>query len=106
MAESVLNMCKSLEVLFGNSRDTIRGQLSLLGYTTDQIEGDFIPLLVLRSHFDVAHARIAVPKQEKLRVLYAYLTHSEYRLKEFFKYLIARIADDAFQLPQGDLQLD
>ena len=85
MAESVLNMCKSLEVLFGNSRDTIRGQLSLLGYTTDQIEGDFIPLLVLRSHFDVAHAWIAVPKQEKLRVLYAYWAHSEYRLKAFFK---------------------
>lgn len=107
MAESVLNMSKVLEILFGGTMDSVRKQLSELDYTTEEIEDDFIPLMVLRNHFDVGHPRIAILKQKQLRILYQYLAESEDRFRDLFLRLFERIADDTFELHQPeDLHLD
>lgn len=61
--EIILNYVKILEVLFGNNRESVRQQLKVLGYDTDKIETSFIPILLLRSHFDIAHARLSSPQK-------------------------------------------
>lgn len=107
MSESVLNMSKALEILFGGSRDSTREKLSELGYTTEEIEGDFIPLMILRNHFDVSHPRIAVLNQKQLRILYQYLAESENRFRVLFLRLFERLTDETFDLQQqDDLRLD
>jgi hypothetical protein len=87
--------------------ESVRKQLSELGYTTEEIEGDFIPLMVLRNHFDVGHPRIAILKQRQLRILYQYLAESEDRFRELFLRLFKRLTDGTFELHQrDDLRLD
>jgi hypothetical protein len=55
LAESLLNFCKVLEVLYGGDRDSVRGSLSALGYSSQEIERDFIPVMLLRNSIDVGH---------------------------------------------------
>lgn len=84
MPECILNLCKALEVLFGNSRDEIRTHLVQLGYSAEEIEGAFIPLLLLRNHFDVGHPRLAVLNSAQLKVLYSYLANVDTTSKTCF----------------------
>lgn len=76
MSETILNYAKCLGILFvvsKNSNDDVRAGLAMLGYTPDEIDGDFIPILILRSQIDVAHPRVAIHKPKDLKVLYKYL---------------------------------
>lgn len=54
-AELILNLAKCVEMLCGSRRDRVREICSVLGYTSDQIESQIIPILIIRSEFDVAH---------------------------------------------------
>lgn len=65
MAEAILNFSKVLQILFGEKMDDVRVGLSKLGYSDDEIEMDFIPLMVLRNTFDVGHAQSVIPQTEK-----------------------------------------
>jgi len=110
MAESILNMCKSMEILFVDSDDTrndIRRELAKLGYTHEEIEGDFIPLLILRSHVDVAHPKVAIHSKRHLMTVYRYLSGSEDCLKKLIKRVIEAVEAGTYQiLPTGDLTLN
>ncbi|MEN6490311.1 MAG: hypothetical protein ABFD66_15770, partial [Smithella sp.] len=107
MAESILNLCKSLEILFGGSRDAVRQGLQSLGYTQEEVEGDFIPLLILRGFLDVAHPRIAILRQNDLRTLYLFLFNSENRFRKLFERTLKAVEKGLFKLPQeDDLRLD
>ena len=107
MAESILNYAKCLEILFGSSRDDIRRALGELSFSPDEIEGDFIPLLILRNWVDVAHPRVAIFKRRDLQVLYRYMASCENRFRAFLIRLLAAVKDGTFQLTQdSDLSLD
>lgn len=106
MSASILAWCKALEVLFGNTLDSVREQLPKLGYSTAEIESNFVPMLILRNHLDVAHARLAAINGDQLAVIYAYLRDAE----NLFENLLQRVmryveAGDYQLLPAGDLAL-
>lgn len=106
MPECVLNLCKSLEIVFGTSRDNIRGGLAELGYSPDEIEGDFIPIVLLRNHFDVGHPRLAVLRGEQLSVLYNYLANAESKFKRLFIRICDRVIEDSFPVTEpGEMEL-
>lgn len=94
MAESILNMCKALQVLFGEKYDDVRLGLHDLGYTVEEVEGAFIPLMILRNHFDVGHAQIATPTLEQTKILYAYLSEAEMTFQEMFSRLFRKRAKE------------
>lgn len=107
MAECILNLCKTLEILFGREMDSIRDGLQTLGYESDEIEGDYIPLIILRNVLDVAHPRIAVFPQDSLSTLYVYLSNTENRFRKLLERVITAINEDKLQLPQDEeLTLD
>jgi hypothetical protein len=64
LSEVVVNLSKTLEILFGGRgegpdhglNDRVRVKCQALGYTNQQIEGQIIPILLIRSQFDGAHA--------------------------------------------------
>lgn len=88
------------------SRD-VRRELTKLSYTHDEIEGDFIPLLILRSHVDVAHPIVAIHSEKQLKIIYRYLSSSEDRLRELLKRVIERVEAGIYEvLPAEVLTLD
>ncbi len=110
MAETILNYSKSLEILFSTSdetKDDIRRELKKIGYSNDEIEGDFIPLLILRSWVDVAHPKVALFTKDDLSVLYTYLAESENKIRDLLKLVLKQIEEDTYEIPQDkDLTLD
>lgn len=55
LGETCLNLAKCLTVLFTDSREEIREGCVTLGFTRERIESQIIPIVLLRSHLDVAH---------------------------------------------------
>ena len=107
MAEAVLNMTKSLQIMFGETRDEVRAQLATLGYSEDEIEGNFVPIMILRNKFDVGHPRLAIFRQDQLRILYRYLSASDSRFRELFQRLLEAVQNGTYEIGQvGDLRLD
>ena len=54
----------------------MRKGLSELGYSNDEIELNFIPVMILRNHFDVGHVTISMFKQKELNALHDYIGRS------------------------------
>lgn len=110
MAESILNYAKCLEILFvtsENSRDDIRRELNKLSYTDEEIEGDFVPILVLRGWIDVAHPRVAIFKSRDLKVLYRYMALVEQRFRKLLTRVLSAVSDGHYHIAQdADLSLD
>jgi hypothetical protein len=105
MAETILNYCKAIEILLvtsENSKDDIRRELESLGYSDEEIEGDFIPLTILRSFVNVAHPRVALFKRHDLRVLYKYLARSEFIIREFLLRVLKKISNSEYSIPQDE----
>lgn len=107
MSEVVLNLCKVLEILFGSKRDNVRAELLKFGYTKDEIEERFIPLMILRNEFDVGHVSISLFTQEQLDALYTYLGNSENNFRYLLKRVLKKVKDRGYTLQQDpDLSLD
>lgn len=110
MAETILNYAKCLDILFvtsENTKDDIRHGLTTIGHANEEIEGDFVPITILRSFIDVAHPRIAIHKSPDLQVLYRYMALAETRLRELLRRVLDKVQDGSFALSDlEDLKLD
>ena len=107
MSEVVLNLCKVIEILFGPKRDNVRSKLLNLGYSKDEIEVKFIPIMILRNEFDVGHVSIALFKREQLNALYTYLENSENDFRDLLKKILNKFKDGDYTLQQDpDLSID
>ena len=107
MSEVVLNLCKVIEILFGPKRDNVRSKLLNLGYSKDEIEVKFIPIMILRNEFDVGHVSIALFKREQLNALYTYLENSENDFRDLLKKILNKVKNGDYTLQQDpDLSLD
>jgi hypothetical protein len=102
MAEAVLCMSKSLHILFGEGIDDVRKGLQDLGYKDEEIEGDYVPILILRNHFDVAHPRLSVFKSDQLKVLYSYLSKSESNFRDLFYKMLKLLVEGKINIAQKD----
>lgn len=101
LSEIILNYSKVLEALFVNSKnsmDDVRNELPTFGYDDDEINLKFIPIMILRNHFDVAHVTTITLKQEQLNVLHEYLTYSESDIRELLKRVIIKTLDGSYTI--------
>jgi hypothetical protein len=103
MSEVILNLCKSLEVLFGGSRDKVRDNLRELGYSETDIEGRYIPLMLLRNELDVGHVSLSTLDSEKLNDLYQFLVHAESNMKGLLVKVIESVSNEEIVLPEYEL---
>jgi hypothetical protein len=72
-AEVILNYCKALEVLWGETRDAIRTGASSLGYDAEETEGTFVALTILRDELDVAHPKVSTYSADSLHTIYSFV---------------------------------
>ncbi len=82
LPEVVLNFSKVLEVLFppegnGKTRDAVRARLTELGFTDDEIEGDYLPAMALRNEIDVGHVDLSLFKRDHLQLIHGYTERAE-----------------------------
>ena len=110
MAEALLNFAKSLQSLFGQSRDEIRVGIEKLScYNNADIEGKFLPAMVLRDEFDVAHVSISMLNREQLRTLHDYSNIAEDAFRELQKTVLTRVNSGEYVLaadPRSSLSGD
>lgn len=98
LAESLLNLTKVLEVLYGPSRDNVRTSLAKLGYTTEQIERDFIPAMLLRNSVDVGHPMLGLLKPRQLETLQRYTDRAEGSFRELLQRIFRAIEDGRLEI--------
>jgi hypothetical protein len=94
LAEILLNLAKTLEVLFPaaagrGTRDTVRDNLRRLGYTEIEVESYFLPAMALRDELDVAHISLAAFDRQQLGTIFRYAEAAE----DYFRKLLQRIFD-------------
>jgi hypothetical protein len=98
MREVILNYCKVLEILFSENREVVREGLSKLGYSKDEIELNFIPVMILRNEIDVGHVTISMFKQTELNELHNYIGNINADFRELLKLIITKVMDESYPL--------
>ncbi|MCX5676742.1 MAG: hypothetical protein NTX87_17245 [Planctomycetota bacterium] len=96
VAEVVLNLAKTLEVLFpptgdGQTRDAVRAGLRTLEFLDNEIERDFIPAMALRNEIDVGHVELGLFTMDQLKTIHAFTGRAEGAFREMFERLLSRV---------------
>jgi hypothetical protein len=103
MSESIHNFAKALQAVFGETRDSVRGELVKLGYTPEEVERNFIPYLVLRNEFDVSHVSLATFSLDQFKTLHAYSDQAEGVFRSLFQRLLERLENGTYSpIPESD----
>ena len=108
LAEVLLNLAKTLEVLFpssggGQSRDAARSGLRTLGFSDDVIEGNLMPAMALRNEIDVGHVELGLFTMDQLRVLHAYTERAEVAFKDLLDRILERVSSGSFEIAPHEL---
>jgi hypothetical protein len=100
-AEALLNLAKSLQSTFGESRDEVRAELEKLDlFREADIEAKLIPALVLRNEFDVGHVSLALLTGEQLRILHDYTNLAEDAFRDLYARLLEKLEAGKYTLPR------
>lgn len=104
MAEAILNLAKTLEVLFppsgdGRTRDSVRSGLATLGYSSEEIERSFVPAIALRNEIDVGHVSLALFKRRHLTIIHRYTEEAEQAFRDLLNRVLRAIRDGGFNPP-------
>lgn len=104
LPEVVLNLSKTLEVLFpptdgdGKTRDAVRQGLRAVGLTNDQIERDFIPAMALRNEIDVGHVELGLFKPAELTVIHSFIERAEGAFRDMLGRVMASVEAGTFEI--------
>jgi hypothetical protein len=103
LPEVLLNLAKTLEVLFPRSKDvgsieSARHGLQALKISQEIIEGSLLPALALRNNIDVGHVGLALFKMDELKVLHAYTERAENSFRDLLAHLLNEIKEGRFKL--------
>jgi hypothetical protein len=102
-AEAILNFAKCLQALCGDTRDDARKNLRALGYNSGDLDGRFIPALVLRDQFDVAHIALSRLTRDELRVLHDYADIAEAAFRDLVARVLTEVQGGRYEVPETEL---
>jgi hypothetical protein len=96
IAEVVLNLAQSLEVLFpsvgdGQTREAARSGLRALGFSDKDIECNFIPAMALRNEIDVGHVELGLFTMDQLRIIHSFTEGAKGAFRDLFERMLTRI---------------
>jgi hypothetical protein len=107
MSEVLLNLSKTLETLFpgspGETVESARIGLKRLGYSSKEVEKNFIPAMVLRNRIDVGHVSLTIFTSEELSILHQYTEDAEKAFREMLERVFDKMASGEFvPMPYSD----
>ena len=82
----------------------MRANLSRLGYSEIQIEGDFIPAMLLRNEIDVGHVELGLFTMDQLTILHSYTERAEAVFRDLLKRVIVRVESGEFEIASYEPQ--
>jgi hypothetical protein len=102
MGEVILNLSKTLEVLFpgreGQTIDAARTGLASLDLEAQDIERYFIPAMALRNSIDSGHALLSIFTRSQLRVIHAYTEGAINSFRHLLQLVVEKVARGEFSL--------
>ena len=106
--EIIINYAKILEVLFrSDSTEAIRVGLAKLGYSSEEIEEDFIPVMIIRSKFNGAHPTTVIITIDESKAITDYINQCDKIFRDLLTNARDQIVSGAFVLPNNEVvQLD
>ena len=103
MAEAILNFAKVLDVLFVSggqaSREQVRMGLTTIGIPKGEIEREYIPLILLRNEFDIAHVALTYPSAEQFDTLHRFTEGAEGSIRDLLRELLRQLDAGTLKLP-------
>jgi len=104
--EIILNFAKTCECLFegecskkgSGTQDDCRAGLQRLGFSNDEIEGSFIPMLLLRNQFGSGHVSLALYDPALMVPIYKYLEFAEDKFRALLKRVVSKVSDEGYKL--------
>lgn len=101
LSEVLLNLAKTLEVLFpgSGSIDTARKGLIELGYSDAAIEAHFVPVLAIRNQIDVGHVHLSVFTRDQLTVLHSYAESAETQFRQLLNRILTKVQAGEWDVP-------
>jgi hypothetical protein len=101
LAEAILNLAKTLEVLFppggdGKSREAARRELRELGFEDASIEADYLPVMALRNEIDVGHVDLSLFTRTQLASIHAYTERAERSFRRLLRVVLQATADGSW----------
>ena len=109
LPEVILNFSKILEVLFppagdGRTRDAARAGLTSLGFSEDEVEGDYIPAMALRNEIDVGHVDLSIFTKEQLTIIHGYSGRAEHAFRLLLSRVLDKIKNEEFDVDEYDIK--
>jgi hypothetical protein len=103
LSEVLLNFAKTLVVLFppsgkGMTYQAARRGLERLGYTSSEIERQFIPALCFRNKIDVGHVDLSIYTREQLTLIHDYAENAEKSFRALLSRMLAKIASGEYEV--------
>lgn len=107
LAEMILNLSKTLEVLFppggdGRTRDAVRRGLKALDFTDEEIEANYLPCMALRNEIDVGHVDLSIFTVEQLTTIHEYVERSEHAFRQLLQRVLDRLTEGQLDVPAYD----
>jgi hypothetical protein len=102
-AEAILNFAKCLQAFCGDTRDDARRRLRELDYGSVDLDARFIPAMVLRDQFDVAHIALSRLTRPQLRVLHEYADLAEPAFRDLMNRVLTQVAAGRYAPPETEL---
>lgn len=106
--EIVMNLSKVLEALFpaapNQTIEATRAGLQKLGYSSNDIEKWYVPIIALRNGVDVGHVSLANLSQEQLTQIHDYTSQVEKAFRQLLSLVTDRVAMGTFTLPPYKLR--
>lgn len=107
MSEIIMNLSKVLETLFPSDSESkniesAREGLRSLGYSNDQIEGSFIPVIALRNYIDVGHPFLSILKRKQLNTIYLFTENIEDIFRELLRKVFNAMNSGTFCIKEYD----
>lgn len=102
MGEVILNLSKTLEILFpggeGETIDAARTGLASLDLPPQDVERYFIPAIALRNSIDSGHALLSIFTRSQLRVIHTYTEGAINSFRHLIQIVLAKVTTGEFSL--------
>lgn len=81
ISEAIMNLAKAIEVLLGGTSDAIRNEAAKLNFTSDEVESQIVPILLVRHQLDIAHAAARRLSPSQLQTLISYCERAKQNVR-------------------------
>jgi hypothetical protein len=106
LPEVILNLAKSLEMIFSDKRDRFRRLANEAGLDSDFVESKLIPILILRSKLGIAHVSTSPLTLAQKDNIYTFMVKAFNNVQYALNYISEKVKNNEYVLEPISTELD